>query len=141
MLGTDVVVAKRLRIDIGAIEHLIELARNLRLCIALLGIPRCFGLGTLLQFGDTDTGLLEQRHHDPVLLRKQRQQQMQIVHERIAGTAGQRHRFVDSVARLDGEAIRIQHGASSGNGEMRYICECSSQSATARPDAAAAPGR
>ncbi len=112
VLRADVVVAERLGIRIRPIEDLIQFARHLRLRIALLWIPGGLGLGALFQIRHLDASLLEQRHDDPVRLRDERQKKVQIVDQRIASTARQRHSVVHSFAGLDGKAIRIQHRAN-----------------------------
>ena len=114
MLGADIVVAERLGIGVGTIEYLIQLARDLRLCIALFRISRGVGFRPLAQLGRLHARLLQQRHHDAVLLCDEREQQMHVIHQRIAGATRRCDGFIDCFAGLDRKAVGIQHQANRG---------------------------
>ena len=110
VLGADVVVLQLLGILLGAVEDLIDLARERRIgAAALLGIAGRLLLHARAEVGNVHTDLLQEWDDDPFFLREQRLQEVAVVDERIPGAAGDPERILDGVARFDGEFIWVQH--------------------------------
>ena len=112
MLGGDVLVAQLLGLVLGAIEDLIELAREIGLRAALLRVPRDFPLHAFAKRGDAGAKLLENRDNDALLLVEQRGEKMDVVDCRITVSPRERHRLVQCFAGLHGEAFGIDHVAA-----------------------------
>ena len=105
VLGRDVLVAERLRFLLGLVEDLVQLARERRLRVALLGNRAVSALDLLAELRDVDAELLEDGHDDALVLRQQGEQQMEVVDERIAGAPGQRDGLVERFGGFDGQTV------------------------------------
>jgi hypothetical protein len=75
----------------------------------LLGIPRHLTADGFAKLGDADTQLLENGNNDPFVLGEERQEEMQIVDERISGAPSEIDRFVERFTRFYSQSVRIDH--------------------------------
>ena len=105
VLDGDVLIAERLRERLGAVEHLRQLATELRRGIALLRIARELGVERRAQLRDGDAELLQDGNDDAILLVEHHAQEVCVVDERISGATRERERFGERFGRLDGQAV------------------------------------
>ena len=87
----------------GLVEDLVELARHRRLRVALLRILVDAARDLLAQRGDAGAELLENGNDDALVLLEERGEQMEVVDERIAVSAGEVGGFVERLAGLHGQ--------------------------------------
>ena len=110
VFGGDVLVAERLGFLLGGIDDLREFAAERGLRVALRGVARSFLRSGGPYAGDICTDTLQHRNHDTLVLREQRQQEVQIVDEGIAALTRERDGFVERFSALHGETVGIDHG-------------------------------
>ena len=122
MLGGDVRVAQPPGFLVGAIQDPGDFARQGRLGGAsrLLREPVELALRLRFQPRDVEPRLLEQGHHDPVVLRQQRVEEMGVVDHRVAALARQPARLLQRLSRLDGQSFGSDHSA----GPPGNLCAC-----------------
>src|SRR6185437_9849560 len=100
------------------VEHLIELARHRGLrTTRLLRVPLHLPLEPRPQLGHVGAELVEEGNDDALVLCEECQEELPVVHERIAVAAGHRDGLVDCFCCLDCEPIRIDH-------RRRYLMKC-----------------
>ena len=100
---------------LGFVEDLVELARQRRLRVALLGILVDPAGDLLAQRGDARAELLEDGNDDALVLLEQRGEQVEVVDDRIAVRRASVDRFVQRLAGLHGELFGIDHAESGSN--------------------------
>ena len=124
VLGGDVRVLERLGLLLGAVEHLVELAAEGGLAGGPLlpRQPRELALQLLLQGGDVQAGLLEQRLHHPFVLRQQRREEMGVIEDRIAAPTCIIRSVAEGFLCLQGQSFGSQHGGSLGARDIRAEC-------------------
>jgi hypothetical protein len=120
VLGGDVLVTEVLRLLLRSIEHLIELARERGLGIALLRVAGNLAPELIAKRSRAHAELLQQRNDDAFILRQQRREEVQIVDERIAIPPGLCERLVQRFGGLHGKTVGIDHRSRSGNGRRRW---------------------
>src|SRR2546423_10596814 len=114
MFGGDELVAQLPRVGLRFIEYLIQLPGERRLRARLLGISRHLASNCLAQLCHADTELLKNGDDDSFVLSEERHQEMEVVHERIAGASRQIHRFIECFRRFYCESIWIDHEIDEG---------------------------
>ena len=102
MLGRHEFVAKFLRVRLGLVEYLVQLARECRLRVRLLWIPRHLASDRFPELRDADAQLLEDGNDDALVLRQERQEEVQIVDERVSGAPREVNRLVERFCCLYG---------------------------------------
>ena len=112
MLGRDVLVAERLRLVLGFVEDLVELARHRGLRVALLRVALDLARDLLAQRRHARAELLEDGNDDALVLLEERAEQVEVVDDRIADSARGVDRFVERLAGLHGELFWIDHAGS-----------------------------
>ncbi len=110
VLSRNKLVAQLLGVCFGFVENLVQFARKRGLGVRLLGIPRHLATDGLAKLRDTDAKLLHDGNDDPLVLREERHEQMQIVDERIPRASGEVNRLVERFACLYRQTVRIDHG-------------------------------
>ena len=123
VLGGDVLVAECLGFLFGAIENLGQLARQIRLGVALLRVARNLRLRLVAEGGYTHAKLLQNRNDDPFVLREEGKEQMEVVNDRVARATRCRDGFVERFARFDREAVCIDHGPIRCNVSAPPFCQ------------------
>src|SRR5258706_10798761 len=118
MLGRYEFIAKLLGVGLCLVEDLIELAGERRLRVRLLGVARHLSPDGLAKLGYADAKLLQNRDNDALVLCEEREQQVEVVDERIPRAAREVYCFVKSFRRFDGETVWIDH-LSAMVGERR----------------------
>src|SRR6185295_16269331 len=76
MFGRDVLIAEILRFFLGAVEDLRELARKIRLRVALFWVPRSLGFRLLAQRCDADSELLQNGDDNSLVLVQESQEEV-----------------------------------------------------------------
>jgi hypothetical protein len=110
MLRGDVLVLERLGLVFRLVEHLIELARHRGLgTTGLPGIALHFALDLRANVGDVGAELVQQRNDNAFRLAEEREQEMAVIHERVAISPGERDGIVERFGRLDGKPIGTDH--------------------------------
>ena len=120
VLGRDVVVLELARLLLGAVEHLAECVRDLRLQVlgALHGGPRREPLLRLCaQRVGRGAGALDDRARQ--LLVEQREQQVLGVDLRVAGAARKLLRGGDGLLALDGQFVEVHVSFRAGDAGLR----------------------
>ena len=119
VFGGDVFVAERLGFLFGGINDLSEFATEGGLRVALLRVAGSLLFGGGANAGDIGSNTLQHRHHDAFALGKQRQQEMQIVDEGIAGLTRERDGFVERLSAFHGQTVGIDHGVLERQSQCR----------------------
>ncbi len=83
VLGRDEFVAEFLGVRLGFVEDLVQLAGERRLGVRLLRVSRHLAADGLAQLRHADAELLQDGNDDPLVLRKESKEQVQIVDERV----------------------------------------------------------
>ena len=112
MLGGDVFVTEGLGFFFSRIDDLRELAAEGGLGVALLGVASGLLVGGGAHARHIGSDALQHRDDDAFVLGQQRQQEMQIVDEWVAGLARERDGFIERLGALHGQTVRIDHGVS-----------------------------
>jgi hypothetical protein len=81
----------------------------------LPGKPLDLAVGSRRQVGDVEPRLLEQRHHDAVLLVQQGAKQMRVVHHGVAPGARELSRLLERLGGLHRQSIGADHESPVGN--------------------------
>ena len=110
MLGRDVLVVERFGVFLGAIEDLVELARNGWLRTTLLWIARDLALDLRAERRNRNTELLQHRRDDPFVLTHERVKKVEVVDERVSVLPREIDRFVEGFGGFNRESIWIDHG-------------------------------
>ena len=109
VLGRDVLVLEVVCLLLGAVQHLVKLARKRGLRSRLPGEARRRRVVLAAQPRHVHPHLLEDGHDDPLLLVQQRGQQVRVFYLRIAGLPRGVGRRLDDLAGLYGKSIEVGH--------------------------------
>ena len=102
MLGRDVLIPKQLRFFFCRISNRRDLSAERGLCVTLFCVACRFLLGCRAQRRHIDADFLQNRNDDALRLRHQREEQVHVVHGRIASLAGQGDGVVERFCALHG---------------------------------------
>src|SRR5258706_2288122 len=119
MLGRYELIAELLGVGLCLVEDLIELAGKRRLRVRLLGVARHLSPDSLAKLGYADAELLQNRNYDTLILCEQREQQVEVVDERVPCAAREVYCFVEGLRRFDGETVWIDHLSAMLGGRPR----------------------
>jgi hypothetical protein len=124
VLGRHVLVAECLRLVLGFIEDLIELARQRRLRVGLFRISLDLAGDLLAQPGHIRAELLQDGNDDALLLIEERAEQVEILDDGVSVLASGVDGFVQRLAGLYGELLRIDHADSVSNVGASQLGQC-----------------
>ena len=105
MLSRHILVAKCFCFFLCRIDNLRELATETRLRIALLRVATGFEFGCSAKRCDVRTHALENGHDNPLVLNKQGEEEMKVVHEWIARFAREAYRIIERFGALHRQTV------------------------------------
>jgi hypothetical protein len=123
MLGRHELVAELFRLVLGTIEYLVQLARYRRLRIALLWQTVDLARHLIAKRRHADADLLQNRNDDSFVLLEQSAEQVEIVNDGVAGTAGRRRGLVQRLAGFHGKTVWIDHVIPKSNAGARVFSQ------------------
>jgi len=124
MLRRHVLVAEPFRLILGFIENLVQLARECRLRIGLLGVSVDLARDLFAQRRYTRAELLENRDDDTLILLEQGLQEMEIVDDGISVFSSGVDRLVQRLGGFDGKLLRVDHASSRSNVDASNVGQC-----------------
>ena len=104
------------------IEHLIELARQRRLSVALLGVPGGLAQRGLPERLNAYAHLLQDGHDYALVLVQKGEKKMEIVNQRVAGLPSACDGVVQRLAGLYGEFVLADHTCTMCNRGASIVC-------------------
>ena len=127
VLSRNKFVAEVFCFFLGAIEDLVQLARNIGLCITLFRISRCFLFALVAKRCDTYAQFLKNGNYYAFVLTKEGEQQVKVIDDRVACAACDGNRFIQGLAGFYCQTIWIYHALASCNVSAPKLCQLGGQ--------------